>query len=560
MNRILSAIVLMSLIFPSGLLGQETQGLSSGATRERAKKLREFYLMEKQLEEATLEPDESPDVTLDSEEDLQEIEASLLRFPLTEIDTGSSAILTSDELQVISVKYEGREVTIQDLFAAVQEINDLYQMKGFSTAKAFLPVQKIANGHVFIKLIEARYDKIQVLGNDTTRDSYLINGLSLSSGDLVSLETLKRKLTFFNAVNDIRVRSELKRGEDEGTTDNLLFVEEPPQHQLVAYTDNAGREETGEERLGLFYTNRSLFGVRDAFSLGGNLTEGGESFHASYDLPVNSRGTRIGAYYDYDSTEVISGPLDGLDIEGESTDVALSLKHPLVVKERSDLRGYSEFHWKDAKTDFEGITLFETDVRSLVLGAHLSLYDDSGFWFIDNSITVGFDSFGGDKSFLNYNIDIARRQNLTQNVFLLIKASAQKSDSDLLPSSEQFQIGGISTVRGYSEGVRVGDEGYVVNVELNFPLSLPEVDFIGSPLNESVRGLVFFDHGGAFPYKGNNESSNSDDYLTSVGAGLAFNFNSKISGRLYFGVPLATREPDQDDVSAHFFLQFSPFD
>jgi len=560
MIRIVSVIIFVSFVSPGILFGQPSQGLSSGATLERSKKTREFYLMEKQLQEAPVSPAENAGVTLEATEGLEEIEVSQFKFSLMEIETNLSAILTLDELQMIFAKYEGRDVTIQDLFAVVQEINDLYLSKGFSTAKAFLPVQKIKNGHVFIKLIEARYGKIQFEGNSTTRSSYLEKGLSLSSGDLVSLDDLKRKLIYFNTVNDIRIRSELKRGLDEGTTDNMLFVEEPSRHNLVVYTDNAGREETGEERLGLFYSNRSLFGFRDAFSVGGNLTEGGKAFHASYDAPINSVGTRFGAYYDYDSTEIISGTLDGLDIEGESTDVAISLKHPILVENKLDLRGYAEFHWKNSKTEFEEITLFETDVRSLVLGAHLSLYDDSGFWFLDNALTFGFREFGGDKSFFNYNVDIARRQNLTRNVFLVVKAAAQMSDSVLLPSSEQFQIGGISTVRGYSEGIRVGDEGYVINVELNFPLPLPDVDFIGIPLNKSVRGLAFFDHGGAFPYKGNNESSNSEDYLTSVGAGLAFNVNNRISGRLYLGVPLATREVDQSDVSMHFYLQFSPFD
>jgi hemolysin activation/secretion protein len=118
---------------------------------------------------------------------------------------------------------------------------------------------------------------------------------------------------------------------------------------------------------------------------------------------------------------------------------------------------------------------------------------------------------------------------------------------------EQFQIGGMATVRGYSEGLKIGDDGYFVSLEMHTPM--PQWKIFGQALHEMVQGVLFVDHGGAFPYKGNDESIDHTDYLTSVGGGMLFQFSQYLGGRVYLGVPLGERENDQDSLRLHFFLQ-----
>jgi len=153
---------------------------------------------------------------------------------------------------------------------------------------------------------------------------------------------------------------------------------------------------------------------------------------------------------------------------------------------------------------------------------------------------------------LKYNADLVWIQRLKENLTSVVKASAQFADSELLPAFDQFQIGGMSSVRGYTEGALSGDQGYIISGELNVPLQ-----FSGAAeyLNNKINGFVFVDHGGAFPFKAGGASINHDDFLTSVGCGLDFAFSKWLSGRLHFAVPLGDREPDQPDVRGHFYLQ-----
>ena len=51
---------------------------------------------------------------------------------------------------------------------------------------------------------------------------------------------------------------------------------------------------------------------------------------------------------------------------------------------------------------------------------------------------------------------------------LFISAQVQLADSPLI-SNEQFSVGGANTVRGYYESQRLGDSGYLFNVEIRSP-------------------------------------------------------------------------------------------
>ncbi len=147
----------------------------------------------------------------------------------------------------------------------------------------------------------------------------------------------------------------------------------------------------------------------------------------------------------------------------------------------------------------------------------------------------------------------------TREVFTIICGRGQLSDQHPLTSTEQFQVGGLSSVRGYPEGFLVGDEGYFLSAELKFPLPYTDRIMFGSSLRDSLKGAVFVDHGAAFPYKGNGMSSSHEDFITGAGVGLSMNFSRYLTGRIDLGFPLAKHGHDIDSVQIHFTLQSMVF-
>lgn len=205
------------------------------------------------------------------------------------------------------------------------------------------------------------------------------------------------------------------------------------------------------------------------------------------------------------------------------------------------------------------MTLFETRVRTVSIGLDAQKFDAEGSWYTRHFVTGALEEWGNTKDLLKYNGEGSWLKLLRSGDTLLLRGRVQAANKDLLPTTEQFQVGGMSTVRGYEEGLLTGDDGYFVSAEYNFPLSGGVSSGEASPFDDRWRGFVFFDQGAAFPFKGNNESIDSDDFLASVGVGLSVNLGRRLNGRLVAGVPILSRDDGEDDPMIHFYLQSMPF-
>lgn len=553
MNRPSSwLLIVLGLILPVVAVAQPLSSISPGATQKRAQDTLEFYKLDERLERSDKEEAQVEKQPATPEE-LSGEELAKATFLLRKVVTNPSQVLPAEAIQSVVASYEGRDVSITELFHLIDDLNKLYADRNILTAKAFLPPQKISEGVVEIRLIESHLGKVLVEGNADTSASYITEQILLQTGELLTLDKLEQELRRFNRLNDVTVKAELRRGEVPHTTDCVLNVTEPLPYTFLMYSDNTGQKETGRERVGALFSVKSLTGRRDPLTFGVNAARGTKAAAISYATPVHRSGTRLGASYNVVAIEVVDGIFEPLDITGESSDFDLNLSQPLLTAVNSQLEGKIGFHWKKSTTDFDEVTLFETKVRSAYIGFDFQRTGEGSSFYSRGEITNGFDEFGGDRSFFKGNLDVAYQSRLPYGFSMLARGAGQLADVDLLPSMEQFQVGGMTTVRGYSEGLKIGDDGYFVSLELYPPM--PEWKINNKPLVDMVKGVLFVDHGGAFPYKGNDESTDHTDFLTSVGGGVIFQFSQYLGGRIYLGIPLGEREEDQDDVKFHFFLQ-----
>lgn len=481
------------------------------------------------------------------------------RLDVTRIMVTESSILTEQEIHNIVSPLEGRRVALQEIFDAIDEINRLYEERKFLAAKAILPPQKVVNGVVLIRLVEGRIGDVSVLDNASTDDAFIVDRLDAASGELVEIGRLEESLFYFNAVNDVQLRAVLKPGELPGTTDYVIHTVEPDRYDSYLFLDNAGTRDVGRERLGFSFVDRSLTGQRDSLSLGGYVAEGTRSAYLAYNRHVSHQGTRLALSVDYSDIDIVDGPLEPLNVTGSSYNFGVFVSHPLIVSRQLLLNGFGGLNIKRSTTDFDDVTLFETDVRTVSLGFDAQSSDTGTSWYTRHFVTMALESWGNTKDFLRYNGEGSWLKALNNGNSLLLRGRLQLANKDLLPTSEQIQVGGMSTVRGYSEGLLIGDDGYFVSAEFGFPLSSSGTTNPDSPFGGRWRGFVFFDTGAAFPFKGNNQGIDSDDFLASVGAGLSIDLGRQLRGRLVAGVPIISRDDNADEPRMHFYLQSMPF-
>ena len=379
----------------------------------------------------------------------------------------------------------------------------------------------------------------------------------MNSGALVKLDKLEQELFYFNSINDIKIRAVLKPGEKFGTTDYIFETQEPEQIQTTLFADNSGSDDTGKERIGVNFVNNSLSGNRDVFTGGINVTEGVQAAFISYNFPLGVTGTRLGLSADYSEIEVIDGSLETLNITGDSYNVGLFVTQPITVENNYLANVFAGLNSKESTSDFDGETIFETKVGTLSLGMDTQFYGPGSSLYMRHSLSFSDNgSLDAEKSFVKYNFELSHVKMLETNVMLLIRATAQLSNADLLPSSEQYQLGGMSTIRGVPSGLLSGDQGYFASIELGFPLKGESQALATNPHLDRWRGFMFIDHGGVYPFKGNGESRDSDDSITSIGTGLAMNLSEAMSGRLVLADPLDTRTDNEDGPIIHFYFSY----
>ncbi len=549
---------MIAFLLSAQIQARAATNATSSAAQERSKDTLEYYGLEEKLrekeevlpeEKAVIEETGRPEAPTPLPEEAV--------IQIKKIKTNPSAILSDEEIRRIAGEYEGKSAGIKDLLELVERINGLYREKHYPTARATLPPQKIENGVVEIRLIEVRVGNIVLENNRSTRDSFILGRIPARPGNLVNLDQLEKELFFFNSVNDVKIRAVLKPGEAFGTTDYTFRVEEPRKYEGMIFLDNAGQKDIGLTRLNFSAWDSSLLGYRDRFTVGGTLADGTTEAYLAYNVPVSTRGSRLGLSYDYSETSIKSGPLKELNIGGNSYSFGAYFSHPLIAERTVSVNGFAGYNAKKSVTEFEDLTLFDTRVKSVSGGIDYLSSGGYGSWYTRHYLTQGFDRFGADKKFLKYNGECSLMKPLPREVFAFLRVKSQVSGTELLPASEQFQLGGISTVRGYSEGALLGDSGWFLSAELNAPVRPRREDGREFATEKNTRFFVFADAGGTFRMRGGSRPPGGNDLLVSTGAGLSVNLKNDFPGRFTFGIPLRNlKDEDSGGPRLNFYIPY----
>lgn len=458
----------------------------------------------------------------------------------------SSQILSASEIDSVLAPLRGQTVSLADLQAAVVQINKLYDARRALTARAFLPPQTVRDGVVQIRLVESRTGRLQVQGNQSLASDYVSERLTLSQDSLMSIPTLEEDIARFNRLNATQLRASVVAGEKFGTTDVQITVIEPPRNQFQFYVDNAGRDTTGNARAGFSARSNNLAGLSDSAIFNGTVTEGSHSFGLSYSLPVTRNDLRLDLSASTGEIRIIDGPFQPLDITGKSQDATIGLTQPLLTKLDRSWSTYARFSARESVSRFGGVEQLNEDLRILTFGLAGDRLGDRSSWYLDQFVSVGLTGLGGESDFLYYRMAGNRLDRVSDSFQLVTRASLQLSDTELLPSSELFQVGGAYTVRGFSEGLLSGRNGYYVSAELRYGQGT-QAYFESGADAPRVQWLGFIDHGAAFPYRpGILKEVGSNDFLTGVGAGVMFDWKT-FSGRLVLAAPL-----DKNPAELHY--------
>ncbi len=531
----------------------QSSQFSPGGIYKQQENTRQEFLREQERDEEDASPDiQTPEQEPASEESVAEKQQK--RFTVRRFEVSSSELLTDKEIASITEPRENKELTASGIQNVVDEFNELYAEKGHPTARAFLGSKKIRNGVVKIRLVEAEVGELQIKGAQDVHPEFIRKRVDYEKGETLSVSKLEEDLVRFNRLTEATVRAKLAPGAVFGTTDIVLDVLEPKPYQLTLFTDNAGRKTVGRFRQGGYFKMPNVMGRSDPLSIVADRSRGSHSYSISYSLPLNAQGLRLETSWSDSEIEVIESPYEHLDITGDFRELKIGLLYPFIVKTDAEWSTYARVSRSWSESYSRGVKQQDLRLDMYSLGVTGSIYDKGGRWHTDQSLHFGME----EKDVLYYRGSLTRLQRLSEKMTFLMSCAAQYAPADrAVPSSEQFQVGGANTVRGFSEGALGGKSGYYLSLELRHPLLRTQNGLLSDKAGDSLEGFVFLDHGAAFPFRGDNGTTHHEDFISSAGLGTRFNISRRVTGRLSFGFYLDKnpRDPDPEFPWIHFAVQ-----
>jgi hemolysin activation/secretion protein len=152
-----------------------------------------------------------------------------------------NTVLPDDQLDGIFSKYTGPAISIDQIRAALGELQLTYREYGYVTVGVALPRQQVTNGIIRVQVTEGRLGEITVVGNRHFSSDNVRRALpGLATNELPNTKWLQPEIDRANANPDRQIYPKILPGAIPGTSTLMLQVEDQlPLHGHLELNDKA---------------------------------------------------------------------------------------------------------------------------------------------------------------------------------------------------------------------------------------------------------------------------------------------------------------------------------
>jgi len=508
------------------------------------------------------------------EEKAKPVEEAGPVFALKEVNITGSSIFGAEDFRAAYAGYIGKDVTFKDVEAIAANIKEEYKKKGYFTTIVYIPEQAIAGGKVEIRISEGKAGEVRVEGNKWFSDSVIRKYIHVKKNELLDIFKLQRDLIRLNQNPDLETKVVIAQGSEQGTSDiTIKAVDKFPYHAGTV-VDNQGTRLTGKYRDSFTFRSTNLTGLNDSMFYSNIMSATSSGNFLTYDIPIDTYGTRAA----FDFTQFYSKLGKEYKVYNITSDTQIYTPHisgEIYLSDAFQATVDAGLEIKSTKKFSNGTITANDQLRMPYFAFDIMKLDSflgGGQTSFSPKATFGTSGFLGASSrghptstrpgtggfFAKYEQSVRRFQKLFYESYLVLRSQFQFV-SRTLPPSEQFQLGGAYSVRGYPEGDYLSDYGASLSAEWYFPcylfpkeIKLPYAD---KPLRYQVEPVVFFDLGGGGLMK-TNPGEIEAKILMGIGGGVRISFNRNLFLRLEWAQALGGDGPAQGNGPSSFYITF----
>jgi len=415
--------------------------------------------------------------------------------------TGAT-VLPQEQLQRLLGEPK-RPMTLAEVQKLADKITEAYKARGYIVARALIPAQDVRSGVVEVRVVEGRYERIDI-NNASEMSESRIRALlgNVREDAIVHGPTLERAVLLISDLAGIQPKATLEPGAQAGYTNLVLEITPTKSPDFDVTIDNGGSLYTGRVRLNAGVTSNSPFNIGDRLSARVIYSGVGlSSIRFAYDAPMGRSGMRAAGYVS--ETQYQLGDIyQSLEANGEARYAGIGISYPFVRSASLNVRGAlnaeaREFTDRIGSLGIKNVKSGQVvqwggsgDFRDPVLGGAITAVQamiTNGRLILNTPQQVAADEVTA-RTYGNYHklvVTANRLQGITDNLRLVLNYTQQFA-ADNLDSSEKFSVGGITGVRAYPAGEAAGDDAYLIQAELRFTA--------GTLFGGQITPSAFFDH------------------------------------------------------------------
>jgi hemolysin activation/secretion protein len=495
-------------------------------------------------------------------------------FPLR----ATSSVL-QEELRRLESKFSKPKTCRNELQQLVNEVTELYVSNGYINSLATFTLDDTI-GLPQIKISEGEISELtskSIRGLQNVSPDYVLPRIQQYVTSPFNASKLEEGLLILNRDSNFKgIRGSLVAGLNK--PELKLDVEERNQFQGFASFDNESPVAVGSERIGAGLSIRNLtnFGDQLAFSYYRTTSNGLNQYDISYSIPINIQDGRLSFRVAPNNFLATQPEFVDLNIRGSGTLYEINFRQSISRTKTDEFAISLGYAYQAGQTfifnapfpfgigpDSDGSTrtgvirfgqdyvIREPNTSAWSFRSQFNLGTGLGIFNVSNNKTNNPNA--PTSYFLSWNGQIQRLQGLAKDVFLLASLDTQLSFDPLLPS-QQFTIGGVQSVRGFRQNVRVGDNGIRLSLENRWIL-LRDV----SDQSAKLQFGPFVDLGAIWSHPRNPNQLPQQNFIAGGGLVAILEPVKGLTMRLDYAIPflrLSDKTNNLQDSSLYFNMKY----
>ncbi|AKU91519.1 outer membrane protein assembly factor BamA [Vulgatibacter incomptus] len=499
------------------------------------------------------------------------------QYSIGAIDFAGDILTSKEDLASRMTVHGGEIFSRSKLQADIQALTNLYQDDAYAYVNV-MPLTAVNAEERTVDLTfeidqgkKVRWERIEIVGNEKTRDKVIRRELRIYEGEYFSGTALNRSKARVTALGffepDPRTGT-VEISTRKGSSDELIVgVVEVKEKATGTFQVGAGFSSVENFIATAQISQSNFFGWGQSASLSAQISSLRQLYQIQFIEPyfLDSNWTFA---FDLYRTDVDYGGFVRKAMGGDVT-----FGHPLPLVENDDLRLFLTYTLEDVSvttggSQVGGVRLFGRFKDGLTSSARLTLtwdarnnrlFPSKGF-YQSASVEEAPSWLGSDFRYTRYTGVSRWYFELPWRFVFKTQGTVGYIRGPNVPVSELYFVGGINSVRGYplrtvSPTIPVatngndpqsatfpyligGNKQLVFNNELEFPI----FEKVG------IRGVLFYDLGNAFAQNANFFNDKQFDLFLGMfhSVGFGFRWFSPIGPlRFEWGIPLTPRPEDQ---------------